>query len=178
VISEGADSEEQEYAPSVWVSTRVGCASIRASVFYSRLTKAKMQGFRALFRYISGDNGARMKIAMTRPVVFRVAGGCSEVVASFFLGNDVSAEFPRPLERGVFVESMPSMRVFVRKFSSFVPLPSEDYVFNQAGLLRKVLKERGEEGVESDEFFDVQYNSPFDLFKEKHEVWVRRKTAI
>jgi hypothetical protein len=73
--------------------------------------------FRKLFRYITGDNDRREKIAMTTPVLFDAAGG--EKTMGFILDEEVIAAHgaPKPLDDSLTVGSVGAARFAVLRFS-------------------------------------------------------------
>jgi hypothetical protein len=73
-------------------------------------------GFRRLFRFITGANAARQKIAMTTPVF--MAGGPSGPTMAFVLPAKLkTADVPKPAEGAVTVRELAAGRFAVLRYS-------------------------------------------------------------
>jgi len=73
--------------------------------------------FMRLFRYISGDNAADQKIAMTTPVFMEGAGGQPQVSMGFVMPKEVAASgIPEPRKEGVKIQKRPGGRFAVVRF--------------------------------------------------------------
>uniref|UniRef100_A0A8W8MJU8 Uncharacterized protein n=1 Tax=Magallana gigas TaxID=29159 RepID=A0A8W8MJU8_MAGGI len=99
--------ELRQYSASSWMPTNT------AGVDYS-----KASNFMRLFRYISGTNTDKMKIAMTASVMTMITPGqgpaCeNNFTMSFFMSPEVKTP-PTPTEKGVFPKDMPKMNINVR----------------------------------------------------------------
>ena len=72
--------------------------------------------FMRLFRFITGANEAKQKIAMTTPVF--MSGGDSNATMTFVLPTKLSAEaVPKPSDGAVKVRELPAGRFAVLRFS-------------------------------------------------------------
>lgn len=108
--------EKRHYAPSVWVAT---------SMYTFNYTSAhSRQMFYKLFDYISGNNSAHQKIAMTAPVVTEIEHGpgpdCeSNFTRHFFVPVALHANPPAPTDPSVFIKHVPEMTVYVRSYGGY-----------------------------------------------------------
>ena len=141
------------------------------------------EGFRRLFRYISGSNETSAKVAMTVPVSQSMSPGPSEKIAmtvpvqqsssaagwrvSFMLPSQYTLETaPQPKDSRVYVREVPERLVAVRRFSG----RWTEVNFNkQAALLEQHVIDK-----ELNALGDIEranYNSPFSLpFMRRNEV--------
>ena len=95
----------RDYPSVMVIETRVSASRSDAAGY----------AFRRLFKYISGENEAGLKIPMTAPVAQTMANGrvkSSDYWAvRFFLPNNLSEEdIPRPLESKVLVAKLKAQR--------------------------------------------------------------------
>lgn len=122
--------------------------------------------FSILFRYITGHNEARGKLAMTSPVISTAPGErlamTSPVMSdsegfSFVLPPGTEIEkAPRPLDPRVQLSAIPARYVAAIRFGGKAYLRD---VWEKEGTLLKVLKEKGVGAVGRP--FLMRYNSPF-----------------
>jgi hypothetical protein len=172
IESEGS-FELRQYAPQVVVETRVEAG----------FEEAGNVAFGRLFRYISGNNVARQKIAMTAPVtqsgdaprgekiamtapVSQVADGKAFRVA-FVLPAEYSLETaPKPLDPTVQVRRVPARVVAVWRYSG--RWTEANYAGNERQL-REAVKRRGLQA--SGEPILARYNPPFTpWFMRRNEI--------
>lgn len=163
--------ELREYAPYVVAETRVEAG----------FEDAGSIAFQRLFRYISGNNLAQQKIAMTAPVtqargekismtapVSQVADGKAFVVAFTLPSAYTLATAPKPLDATVRIRQVPARLVACWRYSGRWTM--SNYKENEA-LLRKQVKARGL--VVRGEPVLARYNPPFTpWFMRRNEVWL------
>jgi hypothetical protein len=135
--------------------------------------------FSILFRYISGDNQAGEKIAMTAPVVSQKARGERIAMTTPVISSSSSFSFalpakysaataPQPLDPRIKVEAIPSRLVAALRFSGHAY--AREVIVREKELL-KVLKDNGI--ATKGEPFLMRYNSPFAPgFMRRNEVGV------
>lgn len=100
------DFELRRYAPRILAETVVP-GGFRQSL---------NDGFRRLFRYITGENQGQQKIQMTAPVGF--ADTHDEHVVSFVMPAEYTMDsLPLPTDEEVHVTSVPERRVAALRFS-------------------------------------------------------------
>ncbi|XP_052792015.1 heme-binding protein 2-like [Mya arenaria] len=156
--------EKRRYEPSVWVAT---------SLYTFNYTKAQNDlMFYKLFHYISGNNSANQKIAMTAPVVTEIVHGpgpdCeSNFTMHFMVPFDLQANPPAPTESSVFIKRVPEMTVYVKSYSGF----SNDALKRQ-NLEEEVnsldsMNRKYSESV----FLTASYDGPF-AFVRHNEIWL------
>lgn len=143
VLEQDGGFELRDYSPYLVAETRVeGAFEDAGSVAFQRL-----------FRYISGDNVAQAKIAMTAPVtqtrgekismtapVSQVADGDAYLVAFTLPVNYTLATAPRPLDATVGIREIPAQRVACWRYTG--RWTAENYDEHLA-LLRERMKARG-----------------------------------
>jgi hypothetical protein len=171
VIEKDGSFELREYSPYVVAETRVEAG----------FDEAGSVAFQRLFRYISGNNVAQQKIAMTAPVtqargekiamtapVAQVADGNAYVVAFTLPSTYTLATAPRPLDPTVQVRAVAAQLVACWRYTGrWTP---DNYREHEA-LLRKRIKAgglaaRGEPVL-------ARYNPPFmPWFMRRNEVWI------
>ncbi|MEL7337206.1 MAG: heme-binding protein [Planctomycetota bacterium] len=96
--------------------------------------------FMRLFRYISGDNQRKEKIAMTTPVFMEESGQDQQGTMAFVMPKDLSDNgVPGPIGEGVQVKTREGGRFAVIRFSG--QLNSESATRNQQ-LLREWIEQR------------------------------------
>lgn len=123
VVQRDGKFEIRDYAPVVLAETVVAGA----------LARAANEAFRRLFRYISGDNRARHKVAMTAPVSQEPTGEKIEVAApagqqpaqdrwvvSFTMPASCTLEtLPEPRDPQVALRQVPARRMAALRYSGF-----------------------------------------------------------
>ena len=142
-------------------------------------------GFGLLFRYISGENGQRSKVAMTAPVIGEGGDATptdgSERIAMTapVIGDGGSLAFvlprgytrdtaPEPLDDRVRIAEVPGRTLGVLRFSGYF---TERAFEARSRQLLEVLESAGVAPV--GRVFSMRYNSPFALpFLRRNEVAV------
>jgi hypothetical protein len=120
VIEQDGAFELRDYAAYLVAETRVEAS----------FEDAGNEAFRRLFRYISGDNAAQQKIAMTAPVtqgkgekiamtapVTQVADGDHYRVAFVVPSRYSASTVPKPLDPRIEIRTVPARRVAVWRYS-------------------------------------------------------------
>jgi len=120
VLEKDGSFELREYSPYIVAETRVEAG----------FEEAGNVAFQRLFRYISGNNVAQQKIAMTAPVtqargekismtapVSQVADGDAYVVAFTLPSNYTLATAPRPLDPTVQIRQVPEQLIACWRYS-------------------------------------------------------------
>jgi len=109
--------------------------------------------FRRLFRFISGQNTRRQKIAMTTPVIFD--GPPGEPQAMSFVLPTAATDMPDPLRSDVRLEQRPGQKVAVYRFAGRM---GEKYERRGIEHLRSWMEEQGY--TPEDEPFIAYYDAP------------------
>ena len=121
VIIKDKEFEVREYAPHVLAETLVE----------GNMGKAGNKAFMKLFRYISGDNVSRSKVAMTAPVSQRPTGEKIQMTApvtqqraqdkwvvSFMMPETYTlSTLPQPQDASVTLRQVPAQRMAVVRYS-------------------------------------------------------------
>jgi hypothetical protein len=171
VIEQDGSFELRDYAPYVVAETRVTAG----------FEDAGSVAFQRLFQYISGNNVASQKIAMTAPVtqakgekiamtapVSQRAEGEAYVVAFTLPSAYTLASAPRPRDPAVALREVPAQRVAAWRYSGRWTV--ENYREHEA-LLRQRLKSRGLNA--SGPAVLARYNPPFTpWFLRRNEVLI------
>ena len=124
-------------------------------------TKLDSQGrdgsFMRLFRYISGDNEDKQKIAMTTPVFMEGKTRGADVSMGFVMPKELAAQdVPQPKSEGVEIRKREGGRFAVIRFSGRLDTNTAQ---KQEAKLRDWMKSRGLEGVPVAE--SAGYDPPF-----------------
>jgi hypothetical protein len=120
VIEQDGAFELRDYAAYLVAETRVEAS----------FTEAGSEAFRRLFRYISGNNAAQQKMAMTAPVtqgkgekiamtapVTQVADAGGYRVAFVVPSRYSASTVPKPLDPRIEIRAVPARRVAVWRYS-------------------------------------------------------------
>ncbi len=172
VVARHGDMELRRYAPMILAETRVD----------TDFEGAGNQAFNRLFRYISGDNRAQAKIAMTAPVVqeptseeiamtapvVQEAGDDGWRVA-FVLPAKYSWETaPEPTDSRVELRLVPERLVAALRFSGTW---GEERFMEHERQLRELLAEHGLEAAGKAVY--ARYNPPFTpWFMRRNEILI------
>ncbi len=173
----GCDSMRAKYESAPYASVeKDGAFEIRD---YPELTVVKTTGrggdadgaFMLLFRYISGNNASRSKIAMTTPVFMDGSEkGAKDTDMSFVLPKSVAAAgAPAPGAAAVTLDKRPGGKFAVMRFSGYRSARAETAALAK---LRAWMKAKGlaEAGKPSFAYFDPPWTpGPF----RRNEVLIR-----
>jgi effector-binding domain-containing protein len=171
VLEKDGAFELREYSPYVVAETRVEAG----------FEDAGSVAFQRLFRYISGNNVAQQKIAMTAPVtqargekismtapVSQVADGDAYVVAFTLPSGYTLATAPKPLDPTVRIRAVPAQRVACWRYSG--RWTAGNFQEHEA-LLREHIKARGLAAAGDPVL--ARYNPPFTpWFMRRNEVLI------
>jgi SOUL heme-binding protein len=172
VVERDAAFEIRDYAPYVLAETVVAGA----------FEQAGNKAFRRLFRYISGDNRSRHKVAMTAPVSQEPTSEQIEMTApvgqqpaqdrwvvSFTMPASYTlATLPEPRDSQVTLRQVPARRMAALRYSGFW---SERSFLQHKRKLESWIRERGL-SVAGDPAW-ARYNSPFaPWFLRRNEILV------
>ena len=164
--------ELREYAPQVLAEIIVD----------GDLEGAGNKAFRPLFRYISGDNKSRGKIAMTAPVSQEQTGEKISMTApvsqqrvqgkwavSFMMPASYSMEtLPIPDDQNIKLRQVPARRVAAVRYSGFW---SEEKYLHYKEKLEKWIKDN--HFTVTGEPVWARYNAPFTLwFMRRNEILI------
>jgi len=164
--------ELREYAPQILAEIIVD----------GDLEGAGNKAFRRLFRYISGDNRSRNKIAMTAPVSQEQTGEKISMTApvsqqrvqekwavSFMMPASYTLEtLPIPDDPGVTLRQVPARRVAAVRYSGF--WSESKYLFNKGKLESWIRENRF---VVVGEPVWARYNPPFTpWFMRRNEILI------
>lgn len=146
------------------------------------------EGFRRLFRYISGANQARTEISMTAPVTQAPAGEKVSMTApvtqvgeagghwvSFVVPSKYTLETaPQPTDPNVRLRLVPAQAFAAIRYSGFW---SEKRYQSEEGELRAFMRERGLEAAGEPLF--ARYNPPFmPPFLRRNEILIPLAAAV
>lgn len=158
--------EIRDYEPLVVVETRIN----------ADFKKAGNQAFRKLFRYISGDNEAQEKIAMTAPVIADSSNNdAGEKIAmtapvlsekegeawryQFVLPKTYTMDnAPRPTNPDVALAEIPQKRVAILRYAGRATSKAQS---ENAAKLVEWVKEQGLESLSEPRW--AGYNAPWTL---------------
>ena len=171
VLEKDGSFELREYSTHIVAETRVEAG----------FEDAGSLAFQRLFRYISGNNVAQQKIAMTAPVtqsssekikmtapVSQVADGNAYLVAFSLPSTYTLATVPKPLDPTVRIRQVPAQLVACWRYSGRW---TESNYREHEVLLRERIKSR--ELVTRGDPVLARYNPPFTpWFMRRNEVWI------
>ena len=171
VLEKDGGFELREYWPYVVAETRVEAG----------FEEAGSVAFQRLFRYISGNNIAQQKIAMTAPVtqsrgekismtapVSQVADGNAYLVAFTLPSTYTLATAPQPLDATVRIREVPAQLVACWRYSG--RWTASNYRDHEV-LLRERIKARGL--IAAGDPVLARYNAPFTpWFMRRNEVLI------
>ncbi len=171
VLEKDGSFELRDYAPYVVAQTRVEAS----------FEDAGSVAFQRLFRYISGNNVAQQKIAMTAPVtqsrgekiamtapVSQVADGRAFLVAFTLPSTYTLATAPKPLDPAIQIREEPARLVACWRYSG--RWTADNYRKNET-LLRERIRARGL--VVRGDATLARYNPPFTpWFLRRNEVLI------
>ena len=149
--------ELREYAPHVVADTRVE----------ANFTDAGNAAFQRLFRYISGNNVAQQKIAMTAPVT-QVEAGDGHRVAFALPASYTLETAPTPLDKAIEIRAVPARLVASWRYAG--RWTESNYREHEAKL-REQIEKRGL--TITGEPILARYNPPFmPSFLRRNEVLI------
>jgi len=171
VLEQDGSFELREYSPYIVAETRVEAG----------FEDAGSIAFQRLFRYISGDNIAQQRIAMTAPVtqsrgekismtapVSQVADGNAYLVAFTLPSTYTLATAPQPLDPTVRIRAVPAQLIACWRYSG--RWTASNYRDHEA-LLRERIKARGL--ITRGAPVLARYNAPFTpWFMRRNEVLI------
>ena len=146
------------------------------------LEEAGNKAFNRLFRYISGDNRSRKKVAMTAPVSQQPIGEKIKMTApvgqrrvqekwavSFMMPDSYTIEtLPEPEDRNITLRQVPARRMASVRYSGFW---SEERYFKYKSELELWIKEKGLTIVGDPTW--ARYNPPFTpWFLRRNEILI------
>ena len=171
VLQKDGSFELREYPPYIVAETRVDAG----------FEDAGSIAFQRLFRYISGDNIAQQKIAMTAPVtqsrgekismtapVSQVADGNAYLVAFTLPSSYTLVTAPQPLDPTVRIRAVPAQLIACWRYSGRW---TESNFRDHEVLLRERIKARGL--IARGDPVLARYNPPFaPWFMRRNEVLI------
>jgi hypothetical protein len=172
VVKQDGKFELRDYAPHIVAETLVD----------GDIEEAGKTAFRRLFRYISGENQASEKVAMTAPVSQSSAGEKIAMTApvgqqnvegrwavSFMMPASYTMEtLPKPNDPQVVLRQVPAQKIAAVRYSGF--WSEEGYLANKQAL-ETWIQQQGFTVV--GEPIWARYNSPFSLwFLRRNEVLI------
>ena len=139
------------------VEKKEGSFEIRKYAAHKVASTSSSGGFGTLFRYISGENKEKQKIAMTTPVFMPASGDGKQREMQFVVPADV-AELgaPAPTASNVKIKTMPGGRYAALRFSGQLNAKTQKKKLDQ---LRAKLKEKGLKSIGSPIF--AGYDPPW-----------------
>ena len=164
--------ELREYPPQI----------LAEIIIEGNLEGAGNKAFRPLFRYISGDNKSRGKIAMTAPVSQEPRGEKISMTApvsqqsvqgkwavSFMMPTSYTMEtLPTPDDPNIKLRQVPAHRVAAVRYSGF--WSEEKYLLNKEKLVKWIKDKRY---TVTGEPVWARYNPPFTLwFMRRNEILI------
>lgn len=161
--------EEREYSTRYWVCTKRGPEDSG--------TLGESGMFWRLFNYISGENEAKSKIAMTVPVstwVSLTPDGKEEFrEMAFFLGQDQQASPLKPTNEKVYLRERPGVTVFTRTIGGYVK--DRKWAEEAEEVKAMIKKNCPDVQIEESGYFQNGYDAPMKFVNRRNEVWWVKK---
>jgi len=167
-VKEKATTYELRHYPAAqWVSTDYYAINLEAADMKQTLA------FKKLFNYISGENEAKQKIAMTAPVLIDVVPGpgpnCETLFSmAFYVPAEFQGKAPAATASDVRVITREPLDVYVGSFGG--------YANNAAHLdaVQRLAEDVGVENIETGTYFTAGYDSPFKFWNRHNESWLKK----
>ena len=169
--------EIRKYPATKWVSAKMSLTMNKNEVTEDRKTM-----FRQLFRYITGNNTDKKKIAMTSPVKMDyrskddktiVKNSSCEMSMGFYVPAELNDNTPMPMRENMCIQEIPEMIVAVSQFSGYASI--DDYMEHRDIILRSLGAEKAK-NYDSVNLLTAGYDPPFKLCCRRNEVWLRKIT--
>ncbi|XP_055933913.1 heme-binding protein 1-like [Argiope bruennichi] len=167
VLTRHPEYEERQYPATVWISAKETGPS---------LSRAQINLYKKLFRYIQGDNLKGEFINSTTPTRTKVIpcrgdSLCEPTyIMSLLIPNDLYDDmFPIPTDVDLFFEREPPKRYVVRSFGG---RPSESQWVTEAQKLADLTLK--DVGVARDHYYLNWYDPPLQLFNRLNEIWITK----
>lgn len=156
--------EVRKYQPSKWVSTK------NESMSFERSART---GFRRLFKYITGQNSAGIKIPMTCPVAVKIqpsqGPACeSTFTTHFYIPLKHQESTPEPTNKEVNLVEYPEFTAYVLSYSGF---NNDEKLLSRAAELGELLEHDGVSNFVKDHYYYAGYDPPYRLFNRHNEIW-------
>jgi len=139
--------------------------------------QASSKQFMKLFKFISGVNTMGEEIEMTTPVpVMHVPTGddIEDMKMCFWLGSEwQNKDAPQPLGKDAATTKIregKGMKVYVHRFGGFA-MSHNDYIAHY-NKLKEALDQDGVKYKTNGEYFNIGYNSPFEMKNRRNEIWI------
>ena len=169
------DVEIRRYKPSKWVSAKMSMNMNKKEVNNDRTIM-----FRQLFRYITGTNTDKQKIAMTSPVKMNyisnnqnevVKNSSCEMTMGFYVPQEFNKNTPKPIPENMSIEDIPETIFAAVQFPGFAKI--DDYLEHRDLILKSLGPERSKD-YDSVNLLTAGYDPPFKCCCRKNEVWLRK----
>jgi len=121
------------------------------------------RNFNALFRYISGNNVSKEKIAMTTPVYMENKG--EEQTMAFVLPANYTDTAPQPVGEGVEVFQSKAGYFAALRYGGYTNRAKEE---NASKLLKKILAKANKKVVGRP--LVLSYDAPYKFYNRRNEV--------
>lgn len=156
--------EIRQFEPSKWVGTTISSMNRKSAI---------MDGFRKLFKYISGNNATKTKVPMAAPVATKIVPGqgpaCkSEFTVLFFVPFSRQENTPEPTDQTLSIVNLPAMTAYVTSFGGY---ENDKKVQEHTEALVKNLERDGKDYVK-EYTFTAGYDPPYRFFGRHNEVWL------
>ena len=163
--------EIRKYGAAKWVCTKAAGPAGSYSNYRSGM-------FNKLFKYISGQNSANQKIAMTSPVTtdykvydnqLMTPQSNVEIAMRFYVAKDQEANVPVPTGDAYVVQD-PEMIVAVVQFGGYAS--TQDFLNYRNVLINSLGSEANNYDLVN--IMTAGYDPPFKPVGRTNEVWLRR----
>ncbi|XP_047427936.1 heme-binding protein 2 [Mugil cephalus] len=162
LICKTPDYEVRRYGSVKWVSTS------EKSYF---MEFAAPRAFSRLFKYITGENEAGVKIEMTAPVIVKMPvksfWQSGVYTMSFLLPAEHQQNPPQPTNAAVFIQETPEMGMYVKSYGGWMTTMADN---SKASSLSSTL-DASDAKYAKGFHYAVGYNSPMTMFNRHNEVW-------
>jgi hypothetical protein len=156
VLHQDGGFEIRRYEPAIM-------ASVELPVTFNNISST---GFRELAGYISGQNGERMKMAMTAPVYISTRNDTSTM--SFIIPSQYKMEeLPEPLSEKIRLHKTGTSITASIRFGGYA---NDRIIQKKTNELKSILRSRGIKSM--NDFRFLGYNSPYRPIRRRNEILV------
>ena len=165
--------EVRKYGATKWATTTAKCSAEQCSTVY------QYQSFMKLYKYITGQNDAKQNIPMTAPVTMSYQSSNGAKIATnsevsyemgFFVPKEFQNKTPNPTGDNMSIKSDSGAVYAVSRFGGYAGLG--DYLKHRDLIIQALGVNAA--NYDTTNFIAAGYDSPFNFFNRRNEVWLKK----